>query len=213
MSDLFSMSLRDVLRLSASSEPTPGGGSVSAICAAFAASMAAMVSNLTIGKKRYKDVEEQVLDIRDRALCLLSRFEELVVADMAQFERFMEAYRMPKSTEEEQERRELLIQEALKGATETPMEIARTCLGLLEMVCKLAPIGNKMAISDAGVAAYLAEAALNAALLSVDINVPLIKDSKYAEKVRQEREGLVKQASELKERAISIVSSRMAGVS
>lgn len=211
MRDLFSMPLRDVLKVSASSEPTPGGGSVAAICGAFATSMAAMVSNLTIGKKKYKAVEEQVTRIRDRALCVLSRLEELVELDMAQFSKFMEAYRMPKATQEEKERREHLLQEALKSATETPLEIARVCLDLLQIVVELAPVGNKMAISDAGVAAYLGEASLKAALLSVDINLPQIKDEKYVQKVRQDKDGLIKQAEELKEQALSTVFSRMSG--
>ena len=211
MGVLFSESLRDVLKVSASSEPTPGGGSVAAITAAFAASMVAMVANLTIGKKKYKDVEAQVTVLRDRALCLMNRAEELVDADMVQFRRFMECYKMPSSTDEEKERREHLIQEALKGATDTPMEIARICLEILKMADEIAPIGNAMAVSDAGVACYLADAALRAALLNVDINLPQIKDESYAASARSSKEGLMNQATELKERALRVISARIAG--
>ena len=173
------MSLAEILKASASSEPTPGGGSVSAICAAFAASMASMVANLTIGKKKYKDVEAQVTSLRDQTLRLLAGFEELVDEDIKQFGNFMEAYRLPKNTPEEKEKREASVQKALKGATETPLRVARACVDLLEIVCELAPIGNKMAISDAGVAAYLGEASLRAVLLSADINIPMIKAVSY----------------------------------
>ncbi len=209
MSELFSQSLRDVLKVSASSEPTPGGGSVSAIAAAFAASMAAMVANLTIGRKKYKDVEQEVTRLRDRALCLMNRAEELVDADMSQFRRFMEYYKMPATTDEEKERREHLIQEALKGATETPLEIARLCLEVLKVVDEIAPIGNTMAISDAGVAAHLADGALKSALLNVDINLPSIKDEAFAREARENKEGLIDQARQLSGKALAAISGRM----
>ena len=211
MGELFSMSLRDVLKVSASSEPTPGGGSIAAITAAFAASMVAMVANLTIGKKKYRDVEAQVTSLRDRALCLMNRAEELVDADMAQFRRFMDCYKMPASTDQERERREHLIQEALKGATDTPLEIARTCLEVLKMADEIAPTGNAMAVSDAGVACYLADAALRAALLNVDINLPQLKDESYVMSARISKEGLLNQATELKEHALKVISARIAG--
>ncbi len=209
MGRLFDKSLSDILQEAASSAPTPGGGSVSGIAAAFAASMAAMVGNLTIGKKKYRDVEEQVTALRDKALGLMAAFETLVEEDISQFGKFMEAYRLPKSTEEEKQHREGVLQQALKGATETPLKVARACVGLLELVCELAPIGNTMAISDAGVAAYLAEAALYAVLLNVDINVPMIKERGFAVQAIEEKEGLMEQARSLREKAVAIVSERM----
>lgn len=210
MGSLFDKSLSEILRESASSAPTPGGGSVSGIAAAFAAAMAAMVGNLTIGKKKYKDVEAEVTVLRDKALDLMSTFEALVEEDISQFAKFMEAYRLPKDTQEEKQKREQVLQQALKGATETPLKVARACVELLDLVCKLAPIGNTMAISDAGVAAYLAEAGLRAVLLNVDINVPMIKDQDFVAQARKEKEGLIEQASKLREKAVSIVSERMA---
>lgn len=211
MSELFGESLRDVLRVAASSEPVPGGGSVAAIAAAFAASMSAMVANLTIGKKKYRDVEEQVTGLRDRALCLMNTAEELVDADMTQFRRFMEAYKMPAASQEEKERRDHLVQEGLRGATETPLEIARACLEILKVVDEIAPIGNTMAISDAGVSCYLAEAALRAALLNVDINLPQVKDQDFVKYARDNKEGLIDQARELKDRAMATISARLSG--
>lgn len=211
MSELFSQSLRDVLKVSASSEPVPGGGSIAAISAGFAASMAAMVCNLTIGKKRYKDVEAQVTRLRDRAMGLMNRAEELVDADMTQFKRFMEYYKMPAESGEEKERRDYLIQGALKGATQTPLDIAHASLEILELVEELAPIGSKMAISDAGVAAYLADAGLRSALLNVDINLPQIKDRAFADAAEQDKNGLLEQAAVLKEKSLSTVARRLAG--
>ncbi|MGI6643527.1 MAG: cyclodeaminase/cyclohydrolase family protein [Bacillota bacterium] len=209
MSDLFGKSLKDVLKASASSEPVPGGGSVSAIVGAFAASMAAMVANLTIGKKKYRKVESQMVSLRDKALSLMSRSEELVDADMGHFKKFIEYYKMPASTPEEEERKDHLIQEALKDATETPLEIAQACLQVLETVVEMAPIGSKMAISDAGVAAYLADAALKAALLNVDINLPQIKDHEFAEKARGRKDALIEKSNSLLAESVSIVASRL----
>jgi formiminotetrahydrofolate cyclodeaminase len=210
LAGLFDKSLSEILQESASSAPTPGGGSVSAIAAAFAASMAAMVGNLTIGKKKYRDVEEQVIVLRDKALALMSTFEALVEEDISQFGKFMEVYRLPRNTPGEKEKREVLLQQALKGATETPLKAARACVELLEIVCELAPIGNTMAISDAGVAAYLAEAGLRSVLLNVDINVPMMKDQGFVRQAIKEKEGLMEQACRLREKAVSIVSERMA---
>ena len=135
MGSLFDKSLSEILRESASSAPTPGGGSVSGIAAAFAAAMAAMVGNLTIGKKKYKDVEAEVTVLRDKALDLMSTFEALVEEDISQFAKFMEAYRLPKNTQEEKQKREQVLQQALKGATETPLKVARACVELLDLVC------------------------------------------------------------------------------
>jgi formiminotetrahydrofolate cyclodeaminase len=123
----------------------------------------------------------------------------------------MEFFKMPATTDEEKERKDHLIQEALRGATETPLEIARACLEILKIVDEVAPIGNTMAISDAGVAAYLAEAALRAALLNVDINLPNLKDEAFAQKARDDKEGLIEQARQLKDRALATISGRMAG--
>lgn len=209
MKELFSLSLKEVINMSASSDPTPGGGSVSAICAAFAASMAAMVGNLTIGKKKYKDVEDKVTELRDEAISLINEFEDLVYEDISQFGKLMEVYKMPKSTDKEKEEREIALQQALRGATETPMKVARACVRLLRIVSELAPIGNKMAISDAGVAAYLGEASLKAVLLNVDINIPNITDEEYVRNVMLERDKLISEGQSLKEKALPIIIERI----
>ncbi len=209
MKELFSLSLKEVIDMSASSDPTPGGGSVSAICAAFAASMAAMVGNLTIGKKKYKDVEDKVTELRDEAVSLINEFEDLVYEDIGQFGKLMEVYKMPRSTDNEKEEREIALQQALKGATETPMKVARACVRLLRIVSELAPIGNKMAISDAGVAVYLGEASLKAVLLNVDINIPNITDEEYVRNVMLERDKLISEGQSLKEKTLPIIIERI----
>ncbi|WP_051276574.1 cyclodeaminase/cyclohydrolase family protein [Desulfovirgula thermocuniculi] len=209
MSELFDMSFRKLLAVAASDSPTPGGGSVSALVGALGVAMTAMVGNLTVGKPKYADVEPQAKEIAGAAYFIINKLEKLVAQDVAAFNKFMEVYRLPKNTEEEKARREELMQKALKEATDTPLEVARTLLEALVVTEKLAKIGNKMAISDAGVAAYVCEAAINAVLLSADINIPLIKDQEYVKAVLAEKERIVSEAKRLKDAAVAVVQERM----
>ncbi|MDK2887576.1 Formiminotetrahydrofolate cyclodeaminase [Desulfofundulus australicus DSM 11792] len=209
MSEIFDSSFRKILAVAASDAPTPGGGSVSAMVGALGVAMTAMVGNLTVGKPKFADVEPQVKEITGAAYFIMNKLEKLVAADIAAFGKFMEVYRMPKNTEEEKARRDELMQKALKTATDTPMEVARTLLEALQITERLARIGNKMAISDAGVAAYVCEAAINAVLLSADINIPMIKDGDYVRSILEEKERIVSEARRLKDSAVAVVQERM----
>lgn len=209
MSEVFDWSFRKVVEVSASNSPTPGGGSVSAMVGTLGAAMVSMVANLTVGKEKYKDVEPQVREILNKLNSIINRLESLVDKDIADFGNFMNVLKMPKDTEEQKAKRNELMQEALIRATDTPLEIGRTCLEILELAAELSSIGNKGAISDVGVGAYVAEAALNSVLLSVDINIPSIKDKNYVEKALAERNRLIVEAKALREKAVSIVQDRM----
>jgi formiminotetrahydrofolate cyclodeaminase len=209
MSEMFNKSFKKVLDESASSAPTPGGGSVSAMVGCLGTAMVAMVGNLTVGKEKYKEFESQTKAILDKAYDAMAKLEKLVDEDMAVFGSFMDALKMPKDTEEQKKERSEKMQLALKSATDTPMEIARVCLDVLKLADELSVFGNKGAISDVGVGAYVAEAALNGVLLSVDINVPSIKDSAYVEKVNAEKNQLIAEAKALREKAVSKVQERM----
>ena len=171
--------------------------------------MTAMVCNLTVGKEKFKDVEPQVQAILDEANAIIKKLEKLVDEDMMEFSNFMKAYQLPKATDEEKAARTVAVQKALKSATDTPMEIARVCLEILSITEKLSTMGNKMAISDAGVAAYVAEACVNAVLLSADINIPMIKDEEYVQKVLAEKAQIVAEAKKLKDMALAVVTERM----
>ncbi|MBP2644567.1 MAG: Formiminotransferase-cyclodeaminase [Firmicutes bacterium] len=209
MNAFFDKSLREILAAACSSAPTPGGGSISAVVAALGASMAAMVANLTIGKEKYKAVEDEAQAIADQLMPLISSLETLVESDMTVFGKLMDAYRLPKNTDEEKANRNGILETALKRACHTPLEVARICVKVLELTAELAPLGNAMAISDAGVAAYVAEAALHSALLSVDINLPLITDQAYITQTIAEKEVLIEKAHTLKEQAVTTVRNRM----
>lgn len=209
MSEIFDKSFRDLLAESASSSPTPGGGSVSALVGALGVAMTAMVGNLTIGKKKYADVEEQVQKITQQAYGIMSQLQMAVNADILAFNNFMDVYKLPKNTEEEKAWREELMQKALKRATDTPVDAARVLLEALSITDELAKIGNTMAISDAGVAAYVCEAAINAVLLSADINIPMVKDQDYVRGIQEEKGRIVAEAKRLKESAVATVRERM----
>lgn len=209
MSDLFDRSFRKILAVSASDAPTPGGGSVSALVGALGVAMTAMVGNLTIGSPKYAGVATEVKEITGRAYWLMADLEKLVAADMAAFGKFMDTYKMPKSTGEEKARREEAVQKAAKAATNVPLDIAEVLLEALAITEKISQIGNKMAISDAGVAAYVCEAALHAVLLNVDINMPMISDLDFVAGANRKKVDMANEARRLRDMAVAVVKERM----
>ena len=208
-SNIWDQSIGQFLAQAASSAPTPGGGSVSAYSGALAASMVCMVSNLTVGKEKYKDVEAEVVEILQSGEKLLADLQNGLTNDIKVFSEFMEVLKLPKDTEEQKRIRTEKLQEVLVAATEVPLTIARNCFEVLKLAKQLAPIGNKGAISDVGVAAYLAESALKSAMFSVDINLPQIKNDSYREKVKLERVRLFEDAAGICQEAVSLVQSRL----
>jgi formiminotetrahydrofolate cyclodeaminase len=206
---VWQLSIEEFLVQSASAAPTPGGGSVSAYVGALAASMVCMVANLTIGKEKYKDVESEVQDILVQGQDLLKSLQTGLSQDINEFSNFMAVLKLPKNTEEEKAGRTAKMQEVLVSATDTPLAIARNCFQVLKLAQALAPIGNKAAISDVGVAAYLAESSLKSAMFSVDINLPQIKNTDYQSKVKAERERLFEQAAQISRDTVAVVQSRL----
>jgi len=209
MSDIFDYSFRKILAVSASDAPTPGGGSVSAMVGALGVAMAAMVGNLTVGKPKYVEVEAEAKELTGRTYYIMARLEHLMAADITAFDKVMDTYRMPKITDEEKARRVEATQKALKVATNVPLEIARMLLEALFITEQLSRIGNKTAISDAGVATYVCEAALHAVLLNVDINVLMISDQDFVSGVKEEKNKIADEARYLKELAVAAVKERM----
>ena len=206
---LYEKTINEYLEVAASSSPTPGGGNVSAVTATNAAAMVCMVANLTIGKKGYEEYQDQAKEILDNTMKVMEKLKELTQKDIDAFNKYMEAFRMPKNTDEEKEKRKQALQEAAKNATIVPLEISKACLEILVQAEKLSKFGNKMAISDVGVGAYIAEACVKAAMYSVDINLPSIKDEEFVNKVKQERAEIFTKAEELKILTLANVNYRM----
>ncbi|NLI93547.1 MAG: cyclodeaminase/cyclohydrolase family protein [Peptococcaceae bacterium] len=207
--NLWNWNIDRFLAESASSAPTPGGGSVSAYVGALGASMVCMVANLTVGKEKYKEVEAEVTEILDEAEVCLKELKSGLEKDINVFSKFMDVFKMPKETEEQKNMRAQSMQEVLREATDSPMEVARKSLLVLQLAQKLAPIGNKGAISDVGVAAYLAESAMNSAMLSVDINLPQLKDVSFTSQIRTECSAMKGQAAVILADTLKVLKERI----
>jgi len=162
----------------ASNSPTPGGGSVAALAGALGAALISMVGNLTIGKKKYEDVEEDIKKIISSSEKLRYELSQLIEEDVKAFNNFMATYKMPKETEDEKKIRADKIQELLIEAAKVPLTVAYKCLDVLSLSKEVAEKGNINVISDAGVAVLMAQAALESAILNVKINLRMIKDEK-----------------------------------
>jgi len=166
--------------------PTPGGGSVAALAGALGAAMAAMAANFTVGRKKFAAVEGEAREAL--AACVKTRDEllRLMDEDTRAYAEVSRAYGMPKETPEEKRARSAAIQAALGAAMAAPLEVVRLCRGVMGPVARLGEIANPNLISDVGVAAILAEAALRAAKLNVEINLKELKDAARAASVRAE---------------------------
>ena len=170
----------------ASSAPAPGGGSVAALSGALGAALVSMVCNLTVGKKKYADVEQDIKAILEKSESLRHKLADLLQADVQAYTAVSQAMKMPRATEEEKAARAETLQKALKGATEVPLQIAEACVEVIALCQPAAEKGNKNAVSDAGVAILMAEAGLRSAALNILINLGWIEDQRFtAEKQRQ----------------------------
>ena len=159
-----------------SSDPVPGGGSAAALAAAMGAALVAMVAELTIGRPAYAEHEETLRHLRFDALDRRTELMNLAQEDASAYDVVVHARRMPKDTEAERESRTGALHEAMKEAARIPLRAAVVAAEVLDLAERIAPIGNRNAASDAGVAAQLAAAGLRGALLNVRINLPYLAD-------------------------------------
>ena len=180
----------------ASAAPTPGGGGASAYAGALAAALASMVGNLTVGKKTYADVEDEVRASLARLDALRARLVELVDEDARAFEPLAAAYRLPKATPEEQAAKNAALQQALVGASDVPLAIMRAVADVVDEADYLAHHGSKMARSDAGVAAAFARAASDGASLTIFIRAASMDDAAQAARYRGEADSLAARTRE-----------------
>lgn len=170
----------------ASPAPTPGGGGAAALCGALGIALGNMVGSLTLGKKKYADVQEDIAALNSRAEALRADFVALIDADAAAFAPLSRAYGIPKDDPARAE----IMEAALKRAAEPPLEIMRRCAAALDVIADYAAKGSALAISDAGCAAALAIAAMKAAALNVRINTKSMADREAADKMNAEAAGL-----------------------
>lgn len=171
----------------ASDSPTPGGGSVAALCGAVGAALNSMVANLTIGKKKYAEVEDEMKDALAGSETLRVELSQMIDEDAAAFDRVMAALRMPKDSDEQKAARREALETALVDAATVPLAVMEMCLGVLRLAKPVAEKGNVNAVSDAGVAALVARAGVHAAGLNVLINLGGIRSEKHRPFVEKAR--------------------------
>ena len=208
---VYEMTLNDFIEIAASKSHTPGGGNVSAVVATLGASMVAMVGNLTLANKKYEEFKDQAQGCVDRVMGMIAKLKDLTIKDMEAFDAYMGVFKMPKDTEEEKAARKQAMENAAKRATLVPLDICKTSLDIVSEADGLSKYGNLMAISDVGVGAMVAEAALRSCMLSVDINLPSIKDQDFVKEVLAEKARLFTQAEKLRILAMARVIEKMGG--
>ncbi len=185
-------SLYDFLSRLSEATPTPGGGSVAALEAALAASLLAMVSGLSARKVDDAEIKAGVGALK----MMMSEFYRMIEEDKKAFDAVLQAFKMPRDTAEEKERREDAVQHAYQGAAQVPMQVCRSLVQLLPHARRLAERGLKSAISDVGVALHSIRAALAGARLNVLINLSSIKDQSFCQKMSAELDALTRQAEQ-----------------
>lgn len=187
---LTDLSVKNFLAEAAGQEPVPGGGSISALNGAIAAALTEMVANLTIGKKKYADAEEEMKTIAQEVAAIQRELVLDVDRDSDAYKLVFAAFQLPKETDEEKAHRSNEIQAATKIAANVPMEVARRTYALLPHIEAVAERGNQNAITDGCVAMMCARTAIIGALLNVRINLGSIKDKDFATALANEADKL-----------------------
>jgi len=201
------LSLSGFVSSVASSTPTPGGGSVSAHVGALAAALAQMVAGLTVGRKKYAAVDAEMKQIALDAADVGNELAALVEADSRAYTAVSNAYKLPKEPDDAAVRRSEAITHALLGASRVPLDTARACARVAELAATVATKGNTNAVSDAGVAALLAEAACRGAAYNVRINVAALEDKSRGASLAAQASELVARTSTFAAQAIAAVEA------
>ena len=193
----------------ASSTATPGGGSAAAIIGAMGAALVSMVCNLTIGKKKYAEVEGEMKDVLAKTEALRKKLTGMIQDDVRAFDAVMRAYGMPKETDADQAARDKAIQAALKLATDVPLACGRAAREVIDLAAIASGKGNLNVISDAGVGVLAGYAALRSAALNVFTNARMITDKAFAEAKLKELNELLAGAEGATEQAYAVVKDKV----
>ena len=204
---LTDLTVKDFLNKVAGSDPVPGGGSIAALNGALASALAAMVANLTIGKKKYAEVQEDMQAIAQEAERLMGDFTADIDRDSDAYDRVFACFKMPKETDEEKAARSAAIQEATKYAAQVPLEVARRACALMPLIAEVALKGNQNAVTDACVAMMSARNAVLAAVLNVRINLSSLKDAELVTRLQAETDGLEQQACQQEQALLNKVKA------
>lgn len=211
MTDCRQMSLSDYLDAAAAGQPTPGGGSVSALAGALGASMAEMAANFTAGRKKFAAVEAEVRELLAEVQRARRELLDAVQADTRAYAAVAAALSMPRQTEEQKAARRQALSAACRAAMAVPLEAVHACCRAMAAARRLAETANPNLISDVGVAALLLEAAAKGAALNVVVNLPSIGDEALSAEVGAEVEAALGECVQLGGQTVQLVQQAMRG--
>ena len=193
----------------ASKAPVPGGGGASALVGAIGTALGNMVGSLTVGKKKYADVEEEMWALKAKADQLQKDLLHLIERDAEVFEPLSKAYGMPRATEEEKAEKARVMEIVLKDACSVPMEIMEKCCEVIDIMVEFAAKGSALAISDAGVGVAFCKAALKGASLNVYINTKSMANKEYAAKLNAKCDAMLEKYTKLADEVFESVLGRL----
>ena len=203
--EMQDMNVRELIELTASNAPAPGGGAIAALSGAFGAALAAMVGSLTLGKKGYEDAQKEMAEMSDKGKNLAKKLLAAMDEDANSFNGYMAALGMPKGTEEEKTIRRAAMQDALKSASLVPLNTAKTAAEVFPLAEAAVKSGNRNAVTDGLVAAMMARAAVLGALLNVKINLGSIKDEAFVQELQAACGALQEEAIAAEQRILDLV--------
>jgi len=210
---LDNKTVKDFIEELGSNSPAPGGGSVAALCGSLSSALGSMVFNLTVGKKVYEALNEEEKGLVNKHLAITSdlknEFLTLMNEDTEAFTGVMNALKLPKETDEDKAIRSAKIQEGYKEAIAVPLSVAKKAYEMYESILISVKYGNKNTISDGGVAALLAQCAIEGAIMNVKINLSAIKNSEYVKGISSQLKELSEKGLEKQREILNIVNQHM----
>jgi len=203
------ITLNQFLDAVAEGSATPGGGSVSALAGCLGSALVEMVVNLTLGKKAFEAHEAELKKIREEARSQREALAATIAQDINAYQEVMNAYLLPKATEEEKRKRKAEIQKSLKKAADPPLFTAATSLKVMKLCQEAVKRGNPNAISDAAVGALLAEAALWGGMFNVLINLSALEDKQYVLRMKKELKRLTLEGEKIKKQIMAKIKEKI----
>ncbi|MEW6258479.1 MAG: cyclodeaminase/cyclohydrolase family protein [Thermodesulfobacteriota bacterium] len=202
-------SCKEFIEVLASKAPVPGGGGAAALGGAIGMALSNMVGNLTLGKKKYADVEPEVKDLLEKGYRVIAELQQLVDKDAEVFEPLSKAYGLPKNTPEEIKFKEETLEKCSKTACSVPMDIIRKAYEGIKIHQRMGQIGTMLAISDVGCGVVFMKAALISGKLNVIINLNTIKDADFVRATREEMDRLVNEGCAIADETLNLVISKL----
>lgn len=191
---LIDLTIKGFLDKTAGSDPVPGGGSISALNGSIAAALTEMVANLTIGRKKYAEVEDKMREVAGRMAEIRTVLANDIDKDSDAYDKVFAAFKLPKETDEEKAHRSNVIQETTKEAALVPVSVAENAAAIMDTIAYVAHNGNQNAVTDATVAMMAARTCVLGALLNVKINLSSIKDEAFVKELSDKADRLEKEA-------------------